>query len=134
LLGPLANNGGPTLTMALLPDSPAINFANSATAPPDDQRGFARPAGPEAIDLGAFQFGASPNDYAIRLFIADAYPNVVVSFTTSPYITNTLHFQVSTNLTLWTDLATFGPLASPTNILQTISQQGALRQYFRLEW
>src|SRR5205085_4864186 len=31
LLGPLANNGGPTQTMALLPGSPAIN-AGSASA------------------------------------------------------------------------------------------------------
>lgn len=123
--------------MALLPNSPAIAFANSATAPPDDQRGYARPTGPEAIDLGAYQFGAtqiySPAP-TLSLSITDAYPNVVVSFTTSPLITSTLHFQSSTNLTLWTDLATFGALAYPSNISQTISQHGNPRQYFRLEW
>jgi hypothetical protein len=57
LLGPLANNGGPTLTMALLPGSPAIDAAETAVAPAIDQRGFPRPAG-LAADIGAFEFGS----------------------------------------------------------------------------
>ena len=56
-LGPLADNGGPTLTMALLPGSPAIDAADTATAPPTDQRGFPRPAG-AAADIGAFEYGS----------------------------------------------------------------------------
>ncbi|HEX3129596.1 MAG TPA: IPTL-CTERM sorting domain-containing protein [Thermoanaerobaculia bacterium] len=61
LLGPLANNGGPTLTHALLPGSPAIDAGNPAiqAPPPTDQRGFARIYGP-AIDLGAVE--AQPLD------------------------------------------------------------------------
>ena len=62
-LGPLANNGGPTPTMALLPGSPAIDQGNSfglAT----DQRGQHRPfvlcdTGPfpgDGSDLGAYEF------------------------------------------------------------------------------
>lgn len=40
-LGPLADNGGPTLTHDLLPGSPALNSGNPAFAPPPefDQRG-----------------------------------------------------------------------------------------------
>ena len=53
-LGPLADNGGPTLTVALLPDSPAIDAADPALAPPYDQRGFPRPVG-AAPDIGAFE-------------------------------------------------------------------------------
>ncbi|HEX4480452.1 MAG TPA: IPTL-CTERM sorting domain-containing protein [Rudaea sp.] len=57
-LGPLANNGGPTLTRALLPASPAINAGdNSSTSNlTTDQRGagFARIVGP-AVDIGAFE-------------------------------------------------------------------------------
>ena len=34
LLGPLANNGGPTLTHALLPGSPAINRGNPGIVSP----------------------------------------------------------------------------------------------------
>jgi hypothetical protein len=53
-LGPLADNGGPTLTMALLPGSPAIDAGDTATAPPTDQRGIPRPFS-LAADIGAFE-------------------------------------------------------------------------------
>lgn len=57
-LGPLANNGGPTQTMALLPASVAINAGEPAfIGPPDyDQRGsgFPRVNGGR-IDIGAFE-------------------------------------------------------------------------------
>jgi hypothetical protein len=56
-LGPLANNGVPTLAMALLPGSPAIDAGNTSLAPATDQSGFPRPAGP-AADIGAFEYGA----------------------------------------------------------------------------
>ena len=59
-LGPLANNGGPTQTVALLSDSPAINKGNDALAPEKDQRGFGRNG---VSDIGAFEFagpGPSP--------------------------------------------------------------------------
>ena len=49
----LADNGGPTLTHALLAGSPAIDAANTAVCPPTDQRGVARDA---ACDVGAFEF------------------------------------------------------------------------------
>src|SRR5207248_1602106 len=39
-LGGLAANGGPTLTMALLPGSPAIDRIGPDAAPSTDQRGF----------------------------------------------------------------------------------------------
>ncbi len=55
LLGPLANNGGPTLTVALLPGSPAIDAASSASSTPTDQRGLPRPYG-SASDIGAFEY------------------------------------------------------------------------------
>jgi hypothetical protein len=56
LLGPLADNGGPTLTHAPLPGSPAINAGDPAIldAPPTDQRGLARLQGPR-IDMGAVE-------------------------------------------------------------------------------
>ena len=54
LLLPLANNGGPTLTMALRFGSPALNTADCALAPPTDQRGVARPGGP-GCDIGAYE-------------------------------------------------------------------------------
>ena len=53
LLGPLQNNGGPTETHALLPDSPAIDAGADTACPAADQRGVARPLG-SACDIGAF--------------------------------------------------------------------------------
>lgn len=56
-LGPLASNGGPTQTHALLPGSPAIDKApaTGAGCPATDQRGVARPLG-LACDSGAYEF------------------------------------------------------------------------------
>ncbi len=61
LLGPLANNGGPTDTYALLTGSPALDAGNNSTCPATDQRGVTRPQGP-ACDIGAFEAVVSPQD------------------------------------------------------------------------
>ena len=53
LLHPLADNGGPTQTMGLSSNSPAINAGDVASAPPTDQRGIARWLAP---DIGAYEF------------------------------------------------------------------------------
>jgi hypothetical protein len=60
LLLPLADNGGPTPTHALRPDSPAID-AGGVACEPADQRGVFRPQdgdrdGVAACDIGAFEF------------------------------------------------------------------------------
>jgi predicted outer membrane repeat protein len=57
-LGPLADNGGPTLTRSLLSDSPARGAGSLTFATTTDQRGLPRTAGGE-IDLGAFQTQAA---------------------------------------------------------------------------
>jgi hypothetical protein len=44
-VSPLAANGGPTLTHALIAGSPALDAANPALCPATDQRGVARPQG-----------------------------------------------------------------------------------------
>src|SRR4029079_10316214 len=72
-LWPLADNGGPTLTHALLPGSPAINAGDPAAAagvdgvPMTDQRGapFTRVYGGR-IDIGAFEL--QPTDYILGDF------------------------------------------------------------------
>jgi cysteine-rich repeat protein len=62
-LGPLADNGGPTFTHALLADSPALDAGNPAGCVDEndaplttDQRGFERPVG-SACDIGALEAG-----------------------------------------------------------------------------
>ena len=59
LLGPLANNGGPTQTHALLPGSPAIDAANPNSFPSTDQRGVPRPQG-AGPDIGAYELFQTP--------------------------------------------------------------------------
>ena len=52
----LQDNGGPTLTIGLQPDSPALDFIGQDACPPPttDQRGVERPQ-EEACDSGAFE-------------------------------------------------------------------------------
>jgi len=63
MLGPLADNGGGTLTHALLPGSPAIDAIPVVSCTvPTDQRGALRPVAVTAseapCDIGAFEVQA----------------------------------------------------------------------------
>jgi hypothetical protein len=77
-LGPLADNGGPTLTHALLSGSPAIDAGdpNPVEAPMWDQRGpgFSRIVSGR-IDIGAYEVQATgvarPAPYLVLLVTAD---------------------------------------------------------------
>jgi VCBS repeat-containing protein len=60
LLGPLADNGGPTQTHALQDGSAAIDAAVSCPPPATDQRNISRPQGP-ACDIGSFEFDEPPS-------------------------------------------------------------------------
>ncbi|MCP4549317.1 MAG: hypothetical protein GY835_22925, partial [bacterium] len=60
MIGPLANNGGPTMTHALLRGSPALDTALDAECPADDQRGVPRLLdgdgdGVAGCDVGAYE-------------------------------------------------------------------------------
>jgi hypothetical protein len=99
-LGPLTDNGGPTLTMALLPGSPAIDAGDNAAAPSTDQRGLPRPAG-LAADIGAFEYGS-------------VMPNISISSSGSNSLTmpasgnagQSCRLLSSPDLTNWVPIAT----------------------------
>jgi len=95
-LGPLADNGGPTQTMALLAGSPAIDAGDDAVcaaAPVSnlDQRGIVRPQGLHC-DIGALE-----------------------SDMTAPTITPTISTLTFTPTSTSTFTPTFTPTSTPTN-------------------
>jgi hypothetical protein len=64
-VGPLQDNGGPTLTHALLGISRAIDHGMDAGCPTTDQRGISRPVdgdgvGQAVCDIGAFEYDGPP--------------------------------------------------------------------------
>ncbi len=106
LLGPLQDNGGPTLTMSLLPGSPAIDQGKSFGAFAD-QRGLPRPwdlpsitnaVGGDGNDIGAFEFLPAPqlniqradNANIILHWITDAADFRLESVTNLPATNNWL--------------------------------------------
>jgi len=93
ILSPLQNNGGPTLTHALLIGSPAINRGNpNFTPPPDfDQRGPGFPRLFNArIDIGSFELqliAPSPTASPTATATATATPTATATATATPVST-----------------------------------------------
>jgi hypothetical protein len=83
LLGPLADNGGPTRTMALLPGSPAIDSGTEITGITTDQRGITRPQG-SAPDIGAFE----SRGFSINLSAGNGQSALIGTPFTSPLVVN----------------------------------------------
>jgi hypothetical protein len=73
-LGPLQDNGCPTQTMALLPDSPAIGAGDPAGAPTYDQRGLGYPRVVNGrMDIDAFEVQTPP-----RVVMGTPAPDCIV--------------------------------------------------------
>ena len=122
LLAPLADNGGPTLTHALLLDSAAINAGSNALAVDQEGIPFAtdqRGSGFDRIQVGTVDIGAFESTFD------DVTPPTIVSVSINeggvlarPDLWNTLtvvfdtDVDVSANaLTLFNDLPTGNPVA-----------------------
>jgi hypothetical protein len=99
MLGPLANNGGPTLTMALRPLSPAIDAGDTSVAPATDQRGLPRPFGYSA-DVGAFEYW--PPTPALQVIPSSRGTELIGSGIPG----ESCRLFSSTNLAAWTVVAT----------------------------
>ena len=100
-IGPLQDNGGPTLTCAPFYGSLAIGNGTSAGAPKTDQRGVPRPQS-GAFDIGAVQaVTGSP-----LVTGAAAVKGSGFTLNTIFDATNSYRVQASTNLTAWVNLST----------------------------
>jgi hypothetical protein len=125
LLGPLQDNGGPSLTHALLPGSPAVNAGDPAFAPPPffDQRGpdFARLVNGR-IDIGSFEVQGpastptpSPTGTPMTTATPRASPTPTATATATPTPTSTPAATPSpTPIPTVTPTPTATPRPSPT--------------------
>ena len=101
-LGPLQNNGGPNLTMALLNGSAAIGagdstISNAAPINGLDQRGFAR----NTSDIGAYSYNfASANDAVVSVDNSNQVVLTLSSSGTTLSDVNTLFNSVNNTLTI----------------------------------
>jgi hypothetical protein len=99
-LAPLGNNGGPTPTMALRVNSPAVDTGNDAIAPATDQRGVSRPQGPH-VDIGAFE--ALTDELRARLRI-EIVGDADLAIHLWGRASTPFRFEASGNLKDWTRL------------------------------
>ncbi|MDH3753744.1 MAG: hypothetical protein OEU32_07710, partial [Acidimicrobiia bacterium] len=85
IAGPLAANGGPTETVALLDTSPALDAIDAAACTlATDQRGILRPTGP-GCDLGAYEEAPLDATFALDVDTA-AYASVDDPLTPDPEV------------------------------------------------
>jgi hypothetical protein len=124
-LGPLADNGGPTLTMALLTGSPAIDAGDTSAAPATDQRGFPRPAG-LAVDIGAYELCYPP---ILRISAPQAGAISIQAYGTNGQACRLL---ASTNLSSWAPLATNQIGSGGTILFNVNCPPGSACRYYRL--
>jgi len=122
-----ANNGGPTLTLALRPGSPAIDAGTGMGAPTVDQRGFSRPSG-GGIDMGAYE-DASPGQ--LRLSYEHNTESLTLIFTLPAGLGCSVQ-SYSPDVPQWTEveLIPATPLAQP--IRRTYFFVDAAARLFRL--
>lgn len=123
-LGPLANNGGPTQTFALLTGSAAIDQGNDSTCSDEpvsnrDQRGYARPAGAHC-DIGSFEKGSIGTPTATLTATKTYTPSKTPSRSPTPTRTNTPTKTI-------TSTSTKTPTATPTAGAQPTPPKPELR-------
>jgi hypothetical protein len=142
-LGPLANNGGSTLTMSLLPDSPAIDSGDDAVcvAMPvsnTSQNGVTRPQGAHC-DIGAYEYldtilptvissvrvSASPTNLAIVDFTVAFSESVTGVDIVAPF--NDFNLTTSPDINGASVTSVMGSGAAYTVTVNTGSGNGTIR-------
>jgi len=127
LLAPPGSNGGPTLTLALLAGSPAIDAGTAEGAPFADQRGFCRPAG-AGVDMGAYEKGAVE---PLRLNLVRSDESITLLFEL-PAGWGTRLQMYSPVPNNWVDVETFLSSPEPQSISRTFPFNEAKARLFRL--
>jgi fibronectin-binding autotransporter adhesin len=133
LLGPLADNGGPTWTHALLPGSPALDTGDDALSG-TDQRGRPRRAGAH-VDIGAFEYGPATPQLLTGL---RRQPNGAFQFAFTNLTDATFNVLATTNVALpaaqWDNL---GPATRLADTLYQFTDPAATinwRRFYQLRW
>jgi len=116
MLGALADNGGFTQTMALLPGSPAINAGDDETCSITDQRGVLRPQGSHC-DIGAYEYQES--------FIPTFTPTPFPLMTALPKVPTPRPFIKSQMLTHASLTTQYGTTSGSLSSLGLLDQNGA---------
>ena len=133
LIAPLANNGGPTLTHALLPGSPTLDAGDDSLTG-TDQRGFPRLSGAH-VDIGAFEFGVPvPQPLTwLRRVTNSTYQFTCTNFSDVPAVV-----LASTNVALpwaqWTSLGSPTLLSNSLYQFTDTSPTNNLHRFYRLRW
>jgi fibronectin-binding autotransporter adhesin len=133
LIGPLADNGGPTWTHALLPGSPALDAGDDALAG-TDQRGRPRRAGAR-VDIGAFEYGPATPQFLTGL---QRQPTGAFQFGFTNLTDVTFNVLATTNVALpaaqWDNL---GPATRLADTLYQFTDPAATnnwRRFYQLRW
>lgn len=115
-LGVLGNFGGPTQTIPLLPDSPAIE-AGSCTAGSTDQRGVARVGG---CDIGAYEYQpVTPTVTTTTVPASSALSLAGTGFQTGMIVTIGSGTPITVPATAVNDAGTSVALATPAQVAGT---------------
>jgi CSLREA domain-containing protein len=137
VLGALNNNGGPTLTHALLAGSPGIDDGNPAGCADDsgallltDQRGFARNG---ACDIGAFEYNSPGAATATPTRTLTPTRTATATSTRTPTATTTAPTPTATATSTHTATPTTGTPSSATPpVVPTTDSGGSWPVYLPL--
>ena len=99
LLLALADNGGPTPTIALAAESPAIDAAEGLDAPLEDQRGVIRPAF-DAPDIGSYERLPDAPQIASLAFESGQ----IILLSGSGPVQRVFSIEASTDLRIWKEI------------------------------
>ena len=129
MLEPLANNGGETMTHAIVPGSPAIDAGNNASCTVTDQRGYQRPYdgdtnGTPTCDIGAFEYQLFTS-YLPIIFqpLSDLVIDSLIVTHSSVQVTIRNQGPGPVNEDFWVDVY-INPTTAPTGVNQTWKTQG----------